>query len=277
MWCVGSPESGKRFFMVIPTISPDEVANRYETYTTQLVRPFVTDVLNRADVKPGESLLDVACGTGIVARTAAESTASPRVAGVDVSESMIAVAKSMHPEIAWSVASAERLPFPDGEFDVVVCQQGVQFFEDPVQAVIEMYRVSTPAGRVVATAWAPMERCPYFAAMTEAMAKYVDATAAQSMHIAIRPNGNELLQDAFATHFDNVEVTTVESHVEIADLVTFAEQHIQGTLAGASFVIASEEDRYSYVQHIAGSLEQYASASGTHVIPFVVYSAVAAK
>ncbi|MCO5108730.1 MAG: class I SAM-dependent methyltransferase [Burkholderiaceae bacterium] len=107
-----------------------------ETYERCLVgplfRPWAETILDDVDLAPGDRVLDVACGTGIVARLARERLGEAgRVVGVDISPAMLAVARTAAPAIDWREGDACALPLRDAEkFDVVVCQQGLQFFPD---------------------------------------------------------------------------------------------------------------------------------------------------
>jgi ubiquinone/menaquinone biosynthesis C-methylase UbiE len=142
------------------------VAENYEknvvTYTTG---PFASILLEHADPRPGERVVDVACGTGIVARLAAGHVGqSGSVVGVDINPHMIAVALSlMAPagaSIEWREGSALALPLADDEFDLALCQAGLQFIPDRPAALREMYRVLKPGGRVAISVWASIERNP---------------------------------------------------------------------------------------------------------------------
>jgi ubiquinone/menaquinone biosynthesis C-methylase UbiE len=115
---------------------------------------WAVDLLEVAALHPGERVLDLACGTGILARLAApQVTAAGRVVGLDVNEAMLAVARAQSPPagavIEWHHGNAATLPFADGSFDVVLCQQGLQHMEDRAAAVGEMRRVLVPNGRAV--------------------------------------------------------------------------------------------------------------------------------
>ena len=95
-----------------------------------------------AGMKPGDRVLDVACGTGILARDAADRVGSTgRVTGFDLNEAMLAVARRLRAEINWRQGDAGKLPFEDGAFDVVVSQFALMFFPDQVAALREMWRV----------------------------------------------------------------------------------------------------------------------------------------
>ena len=143
--------------------------DNYERFVAPIMAPFVQALLDRAAPDPDASVLDVACGTGFVARAATRRVgAGGRVVGADLNPGMLAKARvasaGTEPAIEWHQSPAGALPFPDASFDVVVCQQGMQFFPDLDGAVAECARVLRPGGRLAATVWSPLERSPYFRA-----------------------------------------------------------------------------------------------------------------
>ena len=139
----------------------------YEQALVQpLFRPFAEMTLDAVSPQTGDSVLDVACGTGIVARLARERVGSSAVVGVDVSAPMLAQAARIAPEIDWREGNAQALPVSEKEtFDIVVCQQGLQFFPDRLQAAREMRRVLRPGGRVGVSTWRPDEELPVLLAL----------------------------------------------------------------------------------------------------------------
>jgi ubiquinone/menaquinone biosynthesis C-methylase UbiE len=138
-----------------------------ELYERELVKPlfqpWVDSLLDAARLSRGEDLLDIACGTGIVARVARRRLgAGSRIVGVDLSPLMIAHASVVAPDIDLRQGSADELPVAaDETFDVVTCQQGLQFFPDKPKAVSEMRRVMKPNGRVAIATWRPVEESPF--------------------------------------------------------------------------------------------------------------------
>lgn len=123
-----------------------------------LFRPFAEELLNASGAR--DSVLDVACGTGIVARLAREKGVG-RIVGVDMSAGMLGVARTVAPDIDWREGDATKLPLKAGEsFEVVGCHQGLQFFRDKPAAIAEMRRALAPAGRLAVATWRPIEDVP---------------------------------------------------------------------------------------------------------------------
>jgi SAM-dependent methyltransferase len=142
----------------------DNAAEAYERYLVPAIfAGWAADLVDLAAPRTGERVLDVACGSGIVARTAAPRVGpSGTVVGIDINPGMLDVAReaaaAVTPAIAWQEGKAEALPFDDDSFDVVICQQGLQFSLEQRQAVEEMRRVLAPRGRLVVAAWAGAEQ-----------------------------------------------------------------------------------------------------------------------
>jgi len=138
----------------------DNSAQAYERYLVPVVLgPFADDLVE--SVRPGDRVLDVACGTGIVARRAAARGAT--AVGVDLNAQMLEVASAAEPMIEWIAADAAELPLPDGAFDCVFCQQGLQFMPDPAASVREMARVLAPQGTMTLSVFRPIEFSPGYA------------------------------------------------------------------------------------------------------------------
>jgi SAM-dependent methyltransferase len=133
----------------------------------------------------GDRVLDVACGTGVVARRAVAGADLGRLVGCDVNEAMLDVARAVGStaEAEWRVADAVALPFEDASFDVVYCQQGLQYLSDPMAGLREMARVLAPGGRLALAVWRPVEHSPGFAVLIDALERYVGPEAAQVMRL----------------------------------------------------------------------------------------------
>jgi ubiquinone/menaquinone biosynthesis C-methylase UbiE len=157
----------------------------YERYFVPAIgEPVARDLIDRTALRAGERVLDVACGTGIVARLAADQVGKTgTVAGLDVNPGMLAVARSVtRPEISidWHEASAEAMPLPNEAFDVLLCQMGLQFMADKLVSLKEMRRVLAPGGRLLLNTPGPTP--PPLVIMAEALATHVGPEVAGFVH-----------------------------------------------------------------------------------------------
>lgn len=138
-----------------------------EKFVPLLFAPWTHELLDRTAPQPGNAILDVACGTGIVTRdAAARLEGEGRVVGLDINPAMLDVARLVDSPythlIEWRQASVEHLPFADASFDVVLCQQAFQFFPDKELAAQEMSRVLKPGGRAAILVWSHLEHFPAY-------------------------------------------------------------------------------------------------------------------
>jgi ubiquinone/menaquinone biosynthesis C-methylase UbiE len=148
------------------TRSPAEVYEEY--FVPALFQQWGRRVAAEAGMGPGDRVLDVACGTGVLACAAAEIVGPDgEVVGLDSNEDMLAVARRKSAQIEWRVGRAEALPFPDESFDAVVSQFGIMFFEDRPAALREMLRVLRPGGRLAVAVCDALEHSPGYAALAE--------------------------------------------------------------------------------------------------------------
>ena len=161
-------------------------AEAYERYLASAFSPWARKLTELAEVGEGDRVLDVACGTGIVARHAAERAgAAGAIVGIDLNEDMLRVARSVsvaiRPEIEWRRGNATELPFPDEAFDVVCCEQAIQFFSDPVKALGEMRRVMAPGARAALSVCRPIEHSPAYVALAGLLDRQVSPQAGAMM------------------------------------------------------------------------------------------------
>src|SRR6202165_5567933 len=178
------------------------VAGTYdEVYVPRLFIPWARLLLERAGLRPGEAVLDIATGPGTVARLAAGRVGPMgRVGGADLSEAMIAIAKAKSPSVGaatieYLVSPAAPLPVEDGGFEVVTCQQRLQFFPDRPAAIREMHRALKPGGRVAAAVWREIALQPYFAAVDAALRECLTADQAEPYGAPFRwPRASALVE-----------------------------------------------------------------------------------
>ena len=165
------------------------MSNPAETYERDMVSavfgPWVSLLLEAAKPQSGERVLDLACGTGIVARRVAPLVgASGQVVGLDLNPAMLAVAHSAARRegvsVEWHEGRLEALPFPKGRFDLVLCQQGLQFVPEKPQAVSEMHRVLSDGGRVALSIWRSLDHHPFFGAFNDVLVRHLGIPALAS-------------------------------------------------------------------------------------------------
>lgn len=143
----------------------DLAARDYEALWLSPLAPAQVRLLQCAALRPGEHVLDVASGTGLVAFAAADRVGdSGRVLGVDLSGEMVAQARShadaaVHANVAFERMDAEALALPDAGFDAALCALGLMYVPEPEQALREMRRVLKPGGRAVLAVWGARVRC----------------------------------------------------------------------------------------------------------------------
>ena len=169
-----------------------------KTLVPALFRPWAELMLENAGPQRGARVLDVACGTGIVARLALErQKGAGRVVGIDVSGPMLAVAREIEPAIDWREGDAAALPVArDERFDRVLCQQGIQFFADRAAAARELKRVTAPGGLLLAAVWRSTETMPVFEALQRVAERHVGAIRDQRYAFGDARALERLLTDA---------------------------------------------------------------------------------
>jgi ubiquinone/menaquinone biosynthesis C-methylase UbiE len=146
-----------------PTRSPAEIYDEF--FVPALFQPWARVVMDAARIEPDQCVLDVACGTGVLACAVADRVGSGgSVVGLDPNEEMLALAHYKSNAIEWRTGRAEAIPFPDESFDAVVSQFGMMFFGSPSGALREMMRVTRPGGHLAVAVCDALEHSPGYAA-----------------------------------------------------------------------------------------------------------------
>jgi SAM-dependent methyltransferase len=143
------------------------VADKYDSVWSPLTRQFIPHLFVNTKLGPGMAVLDMACGPGYVSAAAKELDAVPT--GMDFSENMTSIAKTMFPEISFTQGDAHNLPFEDGSFDRVLMNFGLLHVSRPEQACAEACRVLKPRGKFGFTVWAGPEHNPGAKIVSEAI------------------------------------------------------------------------------------------------------------
>jgi len=234
----------------------------YERYFVPSIgAPLAADLVETAALQPGERVLDVACGTGIVARLAATHVGpAGTIVGLDINPGMLAVARAAAPPaatITWHQAPADATALPDGAFDVVMCQMGLQFFADKTAALREAHRVLAPGGRIVLNAPGPTPEL--FIVLADALARH------------IKPELSPFVQQVFSLH-DTHKLqalmaqagftrATAEPHTKTLALPPAADflwQYVRSTPLAAAAAEAGEAARAALERDITARWEPFA-------------------
>jgi len=258
-------------------------AESYERFQVPSVfEPLARLFLEQVPLQPGQRVLDIACGTGIVARLAAPIVGTEgRVVGVDLNADMIAVAgRQAKPEgaaIEWRQGDAAALPFEDAVFDVVLCQQGLQFLPDKPAALAEMHRVLSPGGRMAHCLWRAIEHSPYLKACVEALIPHLGAASASRLEAPFALGDAEALRGLIA----GAGFATIEfQDADFTRRMLPPEQSIPGQLAstpvGPDFAALDDAARAAVIADITRAVEPYRVPEGL-AIPQGAYVVLAIR
>jgi ubiquinone/menaquinone biosynthesis C-methylase UbiE len=242
--------------------SPAEIYERH--MVPAIFAPWVPALLELAALQPGERLLDVACGTGVVARHAVSQVAAKgRVVGLDINPTMLAMARAREPGVAWLQGNVVAMPFADHAFDVAVCQQGLQFFPDEGAALSEMHRVLVPGGLLALALWCEIESSPGHHALARGLAQHVGAAAAALMSAVFRLGAAEtirpLLEDA---RFSAVRIHREARVARFLSLEAFTRCVVVGSVLGRTGVQVADTALSAVIHEVEAALHPYVQADG---------------
>jgi ubiquinone/menaquinone biosynthesis C-methylase UbiE len=238
-----------------------------ELYQRYLVPAITTKwaehLVGRALLRSGEAVLDVACGTGVVARLAARNVAPGRVAGLDLNAGMLAVARAVPngaAAIDWMEGSALDLPFPPARFDVVLCQPGLQFFPDQPRALREMRRVLREQGRVALSVYSPIERTPgasgFARALDEVLGPGASRIKRNEHSFASSTQLERLVHDA---GFRSVEVATAEQMIEFPSVLDYVRFQLLATPMTVLLGGKNEPERQAIIASVASKTASFST------------------
>lgn len=246
-----------------PTAAAASAAAAYErNFVPALFAEWAPRVADAAEIAVGDRVLDVGCGTGVLAREAARRAGSSgSVTGIDVNPGMLSVAAKLAPQIRWDEGVAEQLPFDSGSFDAVVSQFALMFFGQA--ALSEMWRVLAPGGRLAVAVWDTLENTPPYATEVELIQRHSGRSAADVLRapfvLGDRKQLSALLDSAGITP---AVIRTVEGTAHFPSLRAMIEADIR-----AWFPLAGVEVDEGVMEAIIADGEQalssHVNADGT--------------
>ncbi|MFL6524545.1 MAG: class I SAM-dependent methyltransferase [Nitrososphaera sp.] len=226
-----------------------------EIYEQHLVpamfEPFARDLIKLCNIKRYERILDVACGTGIVSRLAIDyvNASVGKVVGIDINPIMLNMARrcSTGRNIEWKEGSALSLPFPDGSFDLVICQQGLQFFPDRLKALTEMNRVLVGAintigdknygyGRLVLSVWTSIKDSPGFSILQRLLLDTISNEAATILQLPHSLSDiKELVSLVRAAGFNKILSKEITKTISFPSVEEFVIGYTNGSMLASYF------------------------------------------
>ena len=208
-------------------------AGAYEDlFVEALFRGWAPVVCDAAAIGPGHAVLDVACGTGVLAREAAARVGpSSRVAGLDAGSGMIAVARRISPAIDFRVGDAASLTWPGASFDAVVSQFGLMFFADRERAIREMWRVLRSGGRLAVAVWDRLENEPAYSVFVRVLDRIAGKPAGDALRSPFDLGDVKMLAALFAAAgVRGAEVTTPSCRAVFPSVRAMVEADLRGWL-----------------------------------------------
>ena len=252
------PENYERFF--VPAIGS----------------PLAMDLIERAALRPGERVLDVACGTGIVARMAKARVGSGAVVGVDMNPGMLAIARAASGDhIEWHEERAEALSAKNASFDVVLCQLGLQFVSDKSVALREMRRVLVPSGRLHLNVVGPMPRL--FAVLEESLACFVGPDAGKFLQLVFSMSDPTALERSLIeAGFGRASAGATIRKLRLPPPLEFLWQYVRSTPLSALVGELSDDRRAALERQVVSGWEPLVTHGAlTCELPVITASSIA--
>jgi SAM-dependent methyltransferase len=233
-------------------------------------------VADAAGIRTGEKVLDVGCGTGVLAREALRRVGQDgQVVGLDLNAGMLAVAARVEPGIEWRQGDAASLPFEDASFHVVVSQFALMYFPDRVVSLSQMWRTLAPAGRLAVAVWAPLDRAPGFQMLVDITARQCGDDAAGVLRAPFVLGDRAGLAKLFIDGgISGAQVTRHEGSIRFPSVREFVRTEVKGSpLAGmisddAMETLAAESER---------ALAAFVVPSGEIIMPMDAHIVTANK
>jgi ubiquinone/menaquinone biosynthesis C-methylase UbiE len=245
------------------------VPENYDRYLVpSIFGPWAGDLIEAAALRPGERVLDIACGTGIVARTVARTLGGGNVVGLDLSVPMLEAARLAAANeglsVDWREGSAVKMPLTDGAFDVAFCQQGLQFFTDRAAALNEMYRVLAPGGRLVLSVWREIERSPGFAVLAEALTRHISPEAGTLMTSGPfgLSNTEELRRLITGASFGDVTIHPATRMLRFPSTYEFVLHYAAGSALASLVAGADDDSRAALLAEVKARLQSRVDDQG---------------
>jgi SAM-dependent methyltransferase len=247
--------------------SEEEIAaaKAYEQlHVPALFEQWAPVVLDAATPNEGDRVLDVACGTGVLARNAKSRLGGAcSVTGLDAAKGMLTIARSLDPSIDWRQGLAESLPFDDAEFEVVVSQFGLMFFQDQPGAIREMLRVLAPGGRLAVAVWDSLNNAEAYPLEVDLLERTAGSDAADALRAPFALGDKTQLVEMFSlADAASITISTRDGMARFPSIRSMVEADLRGWLPVMG-VSLSDDLIESILEEAEEVLADYVTETGT--------------
>jgi SAM-dependent methyltransferase len=254
-----------------------DAAEVYEScFVPAIFGAWAGPVADAAGIGTGDRVLDVGCGTGVLAREALRRVGQEgQVVGVDLNEGMLAVAARTEPNIEWRRGDAGSLPFEDVSFDVVVSQFALMYFPDRVASLREMWRTLAPGRRLGIAVWAPIDHARGYQILVDIALRQCGREAADVLAAPfVLGDRAELAKLVVDGGISGANVALHEGSIRFPSVQEFIRIEVKGSpLAG----MLSDEMMESLAEESEDALVEFVVPSGEIVMPMDAHIVTAGK
>jgi SAM-dependent methyltransferase len=254
-----------------------EAADVYEScFVPAIFGAWAGPVADTAGIRRGDKVLDVGCGTGVLAREALRRAgAEGHVVGLDLNEGMLAVAARREPSIVWRRGDAASLPFEDERFDDVVSQFALMYFSDREGSLREMWRVLAPGGRLAIAAWAPLDHARGYQILVDIADRQCGRKAADVLAAPfVLGNHIELTKLVATSGIPGASVTLHQGSVVFSSVQEFIRVEIKGSPMAE---MLSDDMMQALAAESEDALAEFVVPSGEIVMPLDAHIVAARK
>ncbi len=244
-----------------------DAAEVYEScFVPAIFAAWASPVADAAGIEAGDTVLDVGCGTGVLAREVLRRVGKDsRVVGLDLNGGMLAVAARAEPKVEWRQGDAASLPFEDARFDVVVSQFALMYFPDRAAALRQMWRVLAPAGRLAVAVWASIEHARAFRILVEIAARRCGAQAASVLAAPFVLGDEAQLAKLFAdSGITQASVALHEGAIRFPSVKEFIRVEVK---ASPLADMLSDEAMEGLAEEAEQALAEFVTRSGEVIMP----------